>query len=414
VSRVRALAGAIVVVGALLVAPAAARTQGLERPSLRGADAAILIEARSGDALLERDVRERHAIASATKLMTALLALERAKPDDVFTAPAYRALSVESKIGRRAGERMAVRDLLKALLLESANDAAVTIAEGVSGSRARFVAEMNDRARELGLDDTSFANPVGLDDPDNYSSARDLARLAALLMRKPVFAEIVDLPVAGLDSGARPRRVANRNRLVRRIPFVDGIKTGHTRSAGYVLVGSATGSAGVRVISVVLGEPSESARDAESLALLRYGADQFRRVRALRARRPVERVAIKYRDERVALVTGRAVVVTARRGERIRTVVEAPAELEGPLPAGARVGSVSIVRGGRTVRTIDLVTAESVPGAGPLRVVTSPLGVPLTVLLFLAIVLSLTVVVGRAAGVRVRVVRRERSGSSHR
>lgn len=369
----------------------------------------ILVDARTGAVLLQRRPRARRAIASTTKLMTALLALERARPAERFAAPEYHPLPAESRIDLRKGERLTVRDLLKALLLPSANDAAVTIADGVSGSAAGFVADMNRRAGELGLADTSFSNPVGLDDPDNYSSARDLSRLAVRLMRQPRFERIVDLPAAELRSGRRRRVVANRNDLVRRFPFVDGIKTGHTIEAGHVLVGSATGRAGARVISVVLGEPSEAARDSDTLALLRYGLRQFRRVRPLVAGRPVARVSVEHdEDRRIALVPERSVRLTVRRGERVTTGVDAPEELEGPLPKGARVGSVTIARDGRAVREVDLLTADPVPGAGLWRRVVSPLGLPLTLLLLIGIVVAMALAGARR---RPRHPRTERAGS---
>ena len=165
-AKIRRVAAALLL--AALALPAAADAQERAKPpSLARPAAAILIDARDGAELLSKDPRERRAIASTTKLMTALLAVEMARPTDVFTAPAYSALPVESKINLRTGERMRVDDLLEALLLESANDAAVTIAEGVSGTRKRFVAAMNRRARSLGLEGTSYANPIGLDDPLN-------------------------------------------------------------------------------------------------------------------------------------------------------------------------------------------------------------------------------------------------------
>ena len=177
-----------------------------------------------------------------------------------------------------------MQDLLEALLLESANDAAAAIAENLSGSREAFVAEMNVRAEELGLENTSYANPIGLDDPANYSTARDLATLTRLLLERPRFARIVDMPVAELESGAISRVIDNRNTLVASTPWVTGVKTGHTTNAGYVLVGSAKGRGGAEVISVVLGEPSEPARDADTLELLTWGLGQFRRVQVARPR----------------------------------------------------------------------------------------------------------------------------------
>ena len=170
------------------------------------------------------------------------------------------------------------------MMLPSANDAAHALAVRVGHTEARFVRQMNAEARRLGLSQTHYSTPIGLDDPHNYSSARDLARLAMLDMRDKSFANIVGLPRAELLTGAHPRLVQNRNDLVLRYPFVDGVKTGHTLDAGYVLVGAAHAH-GASVISVVLGDPSVATRDADSLALLRYGLAQYKRVRPVVAGR---------------------------------------------------------------------------------------------------------------------------------
>jgi D-alanyl-D-alanine carboxypeptidase (penicillin-binding protein 5/6) len=333
--------------------------------------------------------------------MTALLTLERAEPGDVFRAADYRAGAIESKIGLRRGERMRVQDLLVALLLESANDAAVTLAEGVAGSRGEFVELMNERARELGLDETSYANPVGFDDPDNHSSAGDLAELARVLMRNRRFAEIVDRPEATLRSGARRRTIANRNRLVRTWPFVDGVKTGHTSSAGYVLVGSAS-RRGAQVISVVLGTPSEAARDAESLELLDWGLDRFRRVRPVRRGRALAHAAVKhFGDRRVALEADRTITLTVRRGAKVTTRVDAPGELEGPLEANERVGTVVVLVNGRPAGRAPLVTGADVPEASFVRRSRSGLGWA---------VAFLVLTVAAVAAVRYRGSRSRRSG----
>ncbi|HEY7453327.1 MAG TPA: serine hydrolase, partial [Thermoleophilaceae bacterium] len=210
-----------------LVAPASSAAPA-PPPRVPDAAAAIVVDAVDGTVLFAKRPDERRSIASTTKLMTALLALEQAAPDQVFTAPRYDAMPAESRINLREGERMTVEDLLEALLLESANDAAVALAENISGSREAFVEEMNERAAELGLDDTSYANPIGLDEAGNYSTARDLATLATRLLRNRRFARIVDMPEADLETGSHPRVVANRNDLVERYPWVDGVKTGFT------------------------------------------------------------------------------------------------------------------------------------------------------------------------------------------
>jgi D-alanyl-D-alanine carboxypeptidase (penicillin-binding protein 5/6) len=186
---------------------------------------------------------------------------------------------------------------------------------------------------------------------------------------------------------------------------VAGVKTGHTREAGYVLIGAATGAGGAKVVSVVLGEPGESARDEDTVALLRYGLAQFRRVKALDARRVVASAGVEYRDERARLRPARDVTVLVRRGERIRKRVAAPDSLKGELAAGTRVGRVAVLRGRRVVARVPLVTAAEVPGAGPLRVVTHELGFPLTLLL-LVVIVSLVAFAGSRLGARRRERRR--------
>ena len=189
------------------------------------------------------------------------------------------------------------------------------------------------------------------------------------------------MPSATLDSGDRPRVVENRNTLVATNPFVEGVKTGHTLGAGYVLVGAASGRLGTRVISVVLGEPSEAARNADTLSLLRYGLAQFKRVRALDAEEKLAESRVAHHDGTVALRAEKDLFVVARRGERVSTEVDAPDELEGELPAGEKVGTVAVLRGKRVIRRVPLVTAASVPGAGPLRKLSDGLGPALPVLL---------------------------------
>jgi D-alanyl-D-alanine carboxypeptidase (penicillin-binding protein 5/6) len=391
-----AAAAAFLFLCLLSAMPAAAR---VPRPSLQSASAGIVMDARSGQTLLAKHPDSRRAIASATKLMTALLVLESGKLDKTFTAPAYQALAAESKINLRRGERMTGHDLLTALLLESANDAAVDLAQGVAGSRPAFVARMNRRARQLGLRNTHYANPIGLDAPGNYSSARDLATLARRLMADPTFAATVDRPAATLRSGDHLRTIRNRNLLIGRHRFVDGVKTGHTIAAHYVLVGAAHGNGG-KVVSVVLGEPSEGARDVDTLALLRWGIDQYRRVTVLRPGRTVAYAKVAYHDDlRIPLTTRRGASFTLNRGERLTTRVHAPKQLEGPIAAGRRVGSVDVLYVGRRVKTLGLVTARAVPGSTFIARVMDPLGPILTTLALVLVVLG-----GVLAGLRLRTV----------
>jgi D-alanyl-D-alanine carboxypeptidase (penicillin-binding protein 5/6) len=383
----RALAIAALAV-ALVVPATAAHASGTAsgKPPKLHADAAILVDQRSGEVLYAKNPDERNEIASTTKLMTADLALEHTQPTQVLTSPGYSGASAESVIGLRKGERMTVHDLLRALLLESANDAAYTIAVRLGGSEGEFVDQMNAQASALGLGSTHYENPIGLDDAANYSTARDLAKLASRLMGDPRFAGIVSLPSAALTSGSHERIVHNRNLLVGRYRFVNGVKTGHTSKAGYCLVGSATAK-GAHVVSVVLHDPSESARDDDTLALLQYGLAQYRRVRPLAHGAVIARPKIKYRgDDRVSLTVPRSVRLTIKKGEHVSKRVLAPGTVDGPIPAGRRVGSVALVYRGKVVRRAPLVTAEAVPAASFPRKVVATIGVPLTAIAFLVLV----------------------------
>jgi D-alanyl-D-alanine carboxypeptidase (penicillin-binding protein 5/6) len=366
---------------ALLTFAPAAAAQTPAGPRLEGAKTAIVMEASTGDVLFARNPRDRRAIASTTKLMTVLVALQRDDLDDIFSAVDYRALPIESQIGLRAGERMSVRDLLRAALLPSANDAAATLAAGTMGSTAAFVREMNRSAGILGLRDTHFANPIGLDDPGNYSSARDLAALAIRLRRYDFFRRTVDLPRASLRSGARIRTVLNRNTLVRRVPAVDGVKTGRTNRAGYVLVGSAT-SHGVTVVSVVLGEPSERARDSDSLALLRYGLSSYDAVTPVPEGRVLGRVALRYRGgESVEVVAGATVRHVLRRGARTSVnVAGLPPEVDGPLPRGSRLGTAIVRAGSEVLGRVPVVTARPVAEASVATRLDDLVGRPETII----------------------------------
>jgi D-alanyl-D-alanine carboxypeptidase (penicillin-binding protein 5/6) len=183
------------------------------------------------------------------------------------------------------------------------------------------------------------------------------------------------------------------------------VKTGHTLQAGYVLIGAAESRAGGRVISVVMGEPSEPARDADTLALLRWGLGRFQRVRVIDSRRVMARSAIEYRDQKAQLVPARSAVVTLRDGQEVRRRVDAPEELEGPLPRGERVGSVSVLVDGERVRRVALVTEDEVPEAGTLRVLVSKVGVPLTLLFALVLLLGAVLLLMRMR-VRLRLVKR--------
>jgi D-alanyl-D-alanine carboxypeptidase (penicillin-binding protein 5/6) len=391
-----------VVLGHAAPAPAA-------QPSVR-APAAILVEPATGDVVFQRQATKERPVASTTKLMTALVTLEHAKLSRVLTTVRYRGAPAESVIGLRAGERMTVADLLRGLLMASANDAAATLAARIGGSQRAFVSMMNSRARELGLTHTHYANAIGLDAPGNYSSAEDLVKLTLILRRNEFFRQVTDLPRTTLHTGAHPRTIVNRNMLVRAVPEVNGVKTGHTSTAGYILVGSAS-KAGVTVISVVLDEPTEAARDSDTLALLRYGLGRYRRVEPVRKGQGFASVKLAHRDQHVELVAARGVERTARRDERIYTrTIDVPSELDGPLPAGSRVGTIEVRWRKRTVARVPLITRTAISQASIWQRGDDLLGRTLTVVILVVVALaSLQLVLLRRRAVRRR---RRQAGSS--
>jgi D-alanyl-D-alanine carboxypeptidase (penicillin-binding protein 5/6) len=380
----------------LLLTPATAHATAC--PSTVKAPQAIVIEVSTGIVACERQADRRRPVGSATKLMTALLTLEHAKLSDTFTAARYSASPVESKIGLQPGERMKVSDLMRGLLLESGNDAAVTLAEGVSGSRKAFVQQMNRRARQLGLTNTHYANPIGLDEEGNYSSARDLVTLATMLRTQAFFKKIVDSPVGTLKTGVHPRTFKNRNKLVAQYPWVNGVKTGHTSSAGYVLVGSGSRN-GIQLVSAVLGTPSEAARDADTVNLLKWAFPRFQRIRPVIEGRRMARAQIRYRGgATLDLVPDRTIRRIVERGRRdeVKVAVHAPEIVEGPIRSGQRLGRVEVSQGGRLVATVPLIAESAVPAAGIAQRTKSWAGRPY-VLLGLAAAVVATVLLMRRA-----------------
>jgi serine-type D-Ala-D-Ala carboxypeptidase (penicillin-binding protein 5/6) len=359
------------------------------------AQSAVLIEAGSGDVVYRRAAEKRRAIASTTKLMTALLTVENASLADKATASTYVAAPIESKLSLRPGERMSVADLLRGLMLESANDAAVTLAEHVAGSRLAFVRLMNKRARELKLENTHFSNPIGLDAPANYSSAHDLARLAVTLRRHSFIRKIANRTSATLSTGYRPRTIRNRNTLLGRDRRVNGLKTGHTASAGYVLVGTRT-RRGVTLVSVVLATPSLAARDHDALALLQWGAGRFERIHPVTQGMIVGTPEIRYRrGATLSLVTEGSVKRTVRAGAEITVNdVGVPQTVKGPIKRGQRFGYREVLADGKRIAAVPIVSSASVPAADlPQRTkdwFTRPV-----VLLLAGLVLGGTVLVAR-------------------
>jgi D-alanyl-D-alanine carboxypeptidase (penicillin-binding protein 5/6) len=344
-------------VGLVSSTPAAAQP-----PQGNEAAAWIVVDARSGDVLASQGAERRLSIASATKLMTAYVAMKELGLDQVVRAAPYQALYGESLMGLRTGEKVSVRDLLYGLILISGNDAAHTLAVAAAGSRERFVGQMNRYAAALGLADTHYANPIGLDEPGNFSTAADLATLTRRLLQIPAFARIADARTALLRSLRPPRRIETLNDLLYMVPWATGVKTGHTFDAGYVLVASGDRS-GVSLVSVTLGDPTEESRFVDNLELLEFGFSQYERRLPIRAGRALAEAEIRYSGGSLPLRAERSLQVGLRPGQQLDLRVQAPDEVEGAIRQGAKLGRAAVFVDGRRVGSVSLRASRAVAEA---------------------------------------------------
>lgn len=349
--------GAVVLASVALAAPGTASAK--QWPSL-SAESAILIEPSSGDVIYSRNPYSRHEIASTTKMMTALLVLEKRSLQHHIRVTNYHPSPAESTAGLKPGERLTTADMVRALLLASANEAAASIAVDVGGSQDGFVRMMNARARRAGLRRTHFSNAIGLDSASNYSTARDLASLGILLRRNWFARLVMARSKATLESGSHKRVVQNRDNLIGSVPWMNGIKTGHTSAAGYLLVGGASRD-GAELISVVTGERSEAARNADTLKLMRFGFGRYHLVRAVSKGQRLATVAVTGESSKISLVAASGVDVVMRVGHKPQVVLSSvPAELAGPIAKGAHIGYALVRREGKVVDRVTLVAATAV------------------------------------------------------
>lgn len=337
-----------------------------EKPQPGGLDVQArswaLIDARTGEVIASHAGTRHLPIASTTKLMTAYVAIKDLPLGEIVRAQPYDPEFGESLMGLRVGQRISVRDLLYGLILRSGNDAAHTLAIAPAGSTERFVNQMNRYAAALGLSDTHYANPVGLDQKGNYSSARDLATLTQHLLRIPVFAKIANSESAVLRSARPKRKITTINELLSMAPWVNGVKTGHTFGALYVLVGSGR-QKGVELISDAIGAPSDEDRFSDNIELLEYGFRQYERRLPIHAGQELAHASIRYSDGELPLRAGRSVAVGVRRDQKISLEVRAPSEVEGPIERGAGLGHATVFVDGLRAGEVALRAGRAVPKA---------------------------------------------------
>jgi D-alanyl-D-alanine carboxypeptidase (penicillin-binding protein 5/6) len=341
----------------LLAAPARAGAPEVD------ASANLVLDARTGQGFAASNAHERLPIASITKLMTVLVTLEHHKLRDVVTVDPRAAAVGESTIALRSGEQLTVRDLIKGALIQSANDAADALALSVAPDFPAFARLMNAKAAELGLRDTHFVRPDGLDAPGHYSSAADVTKLARILMRIRFVRQTVAEKTDTIEGG---RTLHTWDDLLTELPHTIGVKTGHTSAAGWCQVAAVRGR-GVTVYATLLGSPTRSERNDDLRALLVWGLSRFRVVPAVREGRTYAEVQVPYGRAPLRLVAARPLLAVARVGRPLTERVTAPAVASLPERQGAVLGRVVIRAAGRVVGTRDLVASRTIHKPGVAR-----------------------------------------------
>jgi D-alanyl-D-alanine carboxypeptidase (penicillin-binding protein 5/6) len=357
----RALLAVVVLAAALAVPVQASDIESARTAEGPRIDAsAWYLVGEDGVVLAQRNARRARAVASITKLMTVLVALEHARPSDVVRVSPLAAQVGGSTIFLRAGDELTVAELVRGALIPSANDAATALAAHVGdGSLARFVSLMNAEARELGLRDTSFVNPHGLDAAGHVSSARDATVLVRHALGVPIVRDALSRSSFSHPAG---REFETTNDLLSWPPLVGG-KTGHTEDAGWSQAAAATGR-GTTVYGTVLGGDTRAKRNDALETLLRYGLASYRRVAAIDATRVYAEAETGYGRPFVELVAPCTVTRTVLGTRSLLERVVAPTVVGLPITKGQRLGRVEVWDRDRLVASSNLVAAETVSEPG--------------------------------------------------
>ena len=330
------------------------------------ADYAILIEAATGRVIYEKNADEKAYPASTTKMLTCVLAIEKGDLDKTLSVSQRAAWTEDPYVGFQQGDMLKERDLLKALMMVSDNSSAVVLAEGIGGSVEGFAKMMNDKAKEIGLTNSHFVTPNGLPDDDHYSTARDMAKIAAYGWHNEKFREFSGTEMDTIEwvSPVNKRMVVkNSNKLLGTMPGVNGIKTGWTNAAGGCLAASAKRD-GVQLIAVVLHSDDVNTRFTEAGKLLEYGFSKVKKMKSMD----------KSRTERTVLVShGEGFKVTAHPQEDVKfPLLQGDSEkdytikisgsgvVEAPIEKGQRVGQATVYYKGKKLNSIPMVADKDV------------------------------------------------------
>jgi len=316
------------------------------------------MDAESGRVLYAQNENQKMLIASTTKIMTALVAIENGSLSDLVTVPRSATLAEGSSMYLQPGEKLTLETLLYGLLLCSGNDAALAIADTVGGNEKAFVAMMNAKARDLGMKNTSFANPNGLDDKNHYSTALDMAKLACAAIRNETLVRIASTRTITVGG----RTMTNHNKLLSYMDGCIGLKTGYTRAAGRTLVSCAVRN-GQKLVAVTLQDGNDW---ADHELLYEYGFSTYPLQDAVTMGKAVKTAAV--RGSSVAampIVAADTVSWPVSAGEKLTVTADAPDTLTAPVSAGDRVGEVVVSLNGREIGRTDLICGKDAPMALP-------------------------------------------------
>ena len=335
------------------------------------AGSAILIEASSGKVIYEKNADEKLPPASMTKMMSMLLIIEKIdsghiKWDDIVTVSENASSMGGSQILLETGEKMSVSDLFKGVAVASGNDAVVALAEYTYGSEANFVNAMNKKAKELGLKNTSFKNPHGLDAANHYSSARDMATITMELSKHPDIFKYTSIYEDYLRKDTdRKIWLVNTNKLVRFYDGVDGMKTGYTEEAGYCLTATAKKN-GMRLIAVAMNEPDSNTRNSEVTNMLNYGFANYYAESVITTKTELGKVeVIKGKDKYVTIVPKENVsIINDKSKDKIKANYEVKIDdVVAPVKKGDKVGTLILKEDGVKTKEIDLTVKNDVKKA---------------------------------------------------
>ena len=366
--------GFMLLLGILMMFPWCVKASNLNLAE--NAKSAILIDASTGNIIYEKNAHEKLAPASMTKMMSMLLIMEaidrgELKWNQMITASENASSMGGSQILLETGEKMSVKDLFKGIAVASGNDAVVALSEAIAGTEDEFVKRMNQRAKELGLQDTNFKNPHGLDTANHYSSAYDMSLIAKELVKHEKVLEFTSIYEDYLREGQKNKVwLVNTNKLVRFYDGLDGLKTGYTKEAGYCLTSTAK-RGDTRFITVVMGEPDTKTRNSETTSMLDYAFSQYESEKIFSKDNAVGTVRVYLgKTETVKLFPMEDVSVLNKKSENKKNVnYELKVNhLSAPIKKGEKVGELILKVEGEKNRTIPLTVQNKVAKANLLEV----------------------------------------------